>query len=98
MIIPKEQISIQKTIGKSSKGKIVYTKSRGGLHLISDHKGAVIAMASHPAVSRYMAEKQDPDITWTELSKSEHYTYDDFKHLIPEAIELTARAKALQSI
>jgi hypothetical protein len=96
MIIPSAQIALRKVVGKWKKGDVIYTKLKGGLHLISDHLGKVIAASPHVAVSRFLAQKYEPDIQWTELSKSEHYMYDEFKHLIPEAEELTAQAKRLQ--
>lgn len=97
MEVPKEQIEFRKAVGKSEKkGQLFHVKLRGGLHCITDARGKVIGAASHRAVARFQASREDPDICW-ELSKSSHYDYEAFKHLIPESDEILARLQALQA-
>jgi len=97
MVIPKEQIEWRKKVGKSEKkGELFHVKLRGGLHAITDKVGRILGAASHRAVARFQAQREDPDICW-ELSKSSHYDYSDFEHLIPDADELLRRIQALQN-
>lgn len=87
--IPQDQVEVKKKIGKSKGKDLWYVKARGGYHVISKADGEIIGAANHPAVARHMAEIHEPDLMWTELSKGEHYAYEDYAHLVPEAVELT---------
>jgi hypothetical protein len=98
MEIPKEQIEYRRPVGKSEKkGELFHVKLRGGLHCIVDKIGKIIGAASHRAVARFQAQREDPDICW-ELSKSEHYNYSDYEHLIPEADEILKKLQELQNV
>jgi hypothetical protein len=96
MIVPKHEIELKKRVGKLKGQDVWYVKSKGGLHLVSKGSGEVIGAASHRAIARHIAEKSEPDIEWTELSKSDHYAPSDFEHLIPTYEELTKRIRQLQ--
>jgi len=94
--IPTNEIEVKKAIGKNKKGQAWYIKMRGGLHLVTDNDNKILGMASHRAVARHVAQMQDPDLEYTELSKSEYFAVSSFEHLIPEALELTKRIRDLQ--
>lgn len=87
--IPQDQIEIKKKIGKSKNKDLWYIKARGGYHVIAKASGEILGAANHPAVARHIAEMHEPDLMWTELSKSDHYAYEDYAHLVDSAIELT---------
>lgn len=97
MNIPAAQIELKKKVG-TAKGKDVWhVKTKGGLHLITDAGGRLLGSGPHRSVARFLAQKFEPDVVFTELSKSDHYDYDDFKHLVPEYEELTERMRKLQA-
>jgi hypothetical protein len=96
MKIPTNEIEFKKAVGKV-KGRVLWhVKTRGGLHLMALDGGEVVGAASHRAVARHLAERQEPGLEWTELSKSEYYSFDDYAFLIPEAIEITNRLRKAQ--
>lgn len=94
--IPQDQIEIKKKIGKAKGKDLWYVKARGGYHVVHKSDGEIIGAGNHPAVARYIAEQHEPDLMWTELSKSDHYAYEDFAHLVPEAVELTGAFRKAQ--
>lgn len=72
--IEQKHIASKKRIGTLHGQPVVEILLKGGLHLITtlkDGKPATIGAGPHRAVARWMAEKNDPDITIEELSKSE---------------------------
>lgn len=71
-------IASKRRIGSRKTGEpVVEILLKGGLHLITtleNGKPKTIGAGPHRAVARWMAEKNDPDITIEELSKSEEIT------------------------
>jgi len=62
-----------KVIGKTEDGPVMSLVTKGGLQIIlgmKDGKASTLAMASHPALARFIASKKEK-IQWNELSKSE---------------------------
>jgi len=96
MNIPASQIEIKKKVGKSKGKDLTYVKLRGGLHMIVDDLGKTVGTGPHRCVARHIAEENDPDLEWTELSKGEHFPVDSFEHLLPKYREITTRLRALQ--
>lgn len=84
MQIPKAEIEFKKKVGKSGSKEVWHYKTVGGLHVMAKDDGTILAAAPHRAVARHLAQKFDSDITWTELSKSDHYDVESFQHLLPE--------------
>jgi hypothetical protein len=79
---------------------VMHVRLKGGLHIIAAAKGMgheTLGMAHHVAVAKHMAQRYEPDVVWTELSKSEHWDIRLYQDMIPAAEELTARARALES-
>ncbi len=100
------QITMKEVEGKprklgTLKGRpVMHVRTKGGLHIIAAPKGGsfeTLGMAHHVAVAKHMAQRYEPDVVWTELSKSEHWDIRSYESLIPEAEQLTAQARALES-
>ena len=87
MIITEDQISEKKVAGKAGGGSpVLYIVSKGGLHAFFTRKeGAIesLGAAPHKAIAMWMAEKRDPDLTWSKefLSKSEYERMDIAKSI-----------------
>jgi hypothetical protein len=94
MDINDSQFSISATIGKCGGADVVHSRTHGGLHLVwvaGRGKPRIIAAAPHKYVAKCLAEENEPDIQWSELSKGEYIERQDFEHLLPEYRALTAR-------
>jgi hypothetical protein len=92
--IPKEQVQSKKVIGhiKGDKGKVIEVRLVGGLHMVVSANGPkveVLGVGPHRSISRYIAEKKEPDIEWTELSKSDYVDPALFAFVLPKYEELT---------
>jgi hypothetical protein len=98
-ISPKQLVS-KKKVGICKKGEVMYAKTKGGLHMVfvapgEGKKPEFLGFGPHKAVARHLAEENEPDLEWTELSKSDHYNLEDFQHLLPEYRELTNQARTM---
>lgn len=96
MNIPAAQIEFRKRVGKAKGKDLWHIKTKGGLHVIADYLGKVVGSGPHRAVARHITERYEPDATWTELSKSDHYDVQDFQHLLPEYEALTEKLRKMQ--
>lgn len=95
--IPVAQIELKKKVGKVNGKDIFHMKTTGGLHLMTmGDNGRVIGSGSHRAVARQIAQKTEPDVVWTELSKSDHYALEELQHLLPKYEELTTQLRKMQ--
>jgi hypothetical protein len=60
------------------KGKPVYElRLKGGL-FVAVCSNKVIGTGSHRGISRHIAKRHEPEIEWTELSKSSHVPIEHF--------------------
>lgn len=92
MDIKKEHIAYKKTVGKKGGSQVIELGTTGGLHLVIVQEGGkpvVRGSGPHAAVARYIAQKQDPDIEYTELTKSDYMEPYLFMALVPEYERLT---------
>jgi len=97
--IPQNQIISKKKIGKKADGSpLEMVRTAGGLFVVADNRGRVMAMGPHPAVARHIAMKQNEGIQWTELSKSEHVEYAAYANIVPEWEKNTKDAQDLQNL
>lgn len=97
--IPVNQIAYRKTVGKLDGDAIVELATKGGLHLIvraKRGKTETLGAGAHRAISRFIAEKREPNIQWTELSKSEHIPVEHFQHLLPRWEAITDDLRRLK--
>jgi len=101
MMLPANQVAYRKRIG-SSAGKPVFGVGLiGGLHLVVCQKSGgfeTLGAGSHPAVARYIAQRNAPDIHYEELMKNSAPTYEDFKDLLPPYEEMTRQMRQLQGL
>lgn len=100
MDITGKQLVLKKKIGLCKKGDVIYAKTKGGLHMVfippsAGKKPEFLGFGPHKAVARHIAEENEPDLMWTELSKSDHYAKEDFEHLLPEYREMTVQARTM---
>ncbi len=82
--IDQAQIEFKRKVGKSGEQDVYHYKTVGGLHVIAKGNGTIMSAGPHRAVARHLAQKFDPGVNWTELSKSDHYDQSAFEHLLPE--------------
>lgn len=86
-------IASKKKIGLLKGRPVVELVLKGGLHMVvtkeDGGKTEILGTGPHRAVSRFIAEKNQPDIQWTELSKSNHLDPLAMASVLPEWIELT---------
>jgi hypothetical protein len=99
MNVPSSQIEFKKKVGKSDDKDVYHIKTTGGLHVVYKDEGkpTILGAGPHRAVARHLASKFDDRITWTELSKSDHYDVESFQHLLPEYEALTEAMRKMDS-
>lgn len=98
MDISKEHIASKKVIGKLKNIPVIQLKTTGGLCLIVKATGDALGVGSHQGIARYIAEKKEPDIEWTEISKSDELPFECFEFLLPQYEEMTDMFRAMQGI
>ena len=82
------------------KGKPVFhLRTKGGLHVMVMMKGAsfeTLATGPHVAVARHIAQKYEPEIVWSGLSKADHVNPESFALVLPKYEMLTDALRAMQ--
>jgi hypothetical protein len=99
VILPASQISYRKRIGTSGDKSVFGVGLIGGLHLVVLAKQGgfeTLGAGSHPAVARYLAQRNAPDLKYDELMKGSQPTYADFKDLLPKYELITNQMRELQ--
>jgi hypothetical protein len=87
MDITPEHIAYKKRVGRIGHSPVIELATTGGLHLIVAARGGkseVLGAGPHRAVARFIAKKKEPDIMWTELSKSDWVPVEHFADILPE--------------
>lgn len=98
MDIKQEHVASKKQIG-TLKGKPVFQiKTTGGLVMVVLGGGtpSVLGVGPHQGVARYIAEKKESDLKWTDLSKADYVPYDAFAFILPKYEALTEEFRRLQ--
>ena len=75
MEIAEKHIKEKKRIGTLKGEPVIEVLTQGGLWMVvckKDNKAQTLGTGPHRAVSRYIAQKLNPDMLLTELSKSDH--------------------------
>lgn len=96
-ISPKHVLS-KKVVGKLNGKPVMEVKTTGGYNLVVTMKGGsveVLGVGPHRAISRYIAERKEPDLEWTELSKSEYVDPESFMAMVPKYEELTDQFRSI---
>jgi hypothetical protein len=98
--IKANQLAYKKQVGKTKKGTPVWElATKGGLHLIvkaQDGNFETLGTGPHRAIARHIADQHEPEIAWTELSKSDHLDYVVIEPLLPKYEKLTAEMRLLE--
>lgn len=94
-IIPADQVVLKKKVGRSKGRDLYYVKMRGGLHIIADDHGKAVSFGPHRCVARHLAEEFEPDLEWSELSKSDYLDVESYQHLLPKYRDLSNRLREL---
>lgn len=98
MQIPEAQIILKKKVGTVNGSDVTYIKTVGGLHLMVNNRGNIISTGPHRQVARHLANRYEPDIQWTELSKADHVPLAHYEHLLPEYEALTKQFREMQGL
>lgn len=101
MNISAQNIASKKQVGTLKGQPVIALKTTGGFNLIvvaRDGSFDTLGTGSHPAISRHIAEKREPEIQWSELSKSDYLGYESFAFLLPQYEELTMAMRAMQGL
>lgn len=76
MNITEEQLAEKpKAVGTLKGQKIFHVSTKGGFHMVVKPDGAgfeTLGVGPHPAIARHIAQKHQPEIAWTELSKAQY--------------------------
>lgn len=86
-----------KKVGELHGRPVMHLRTKGGLHIMAKANGEVLGTGPHRAVARHIAQKHEPEIVWTELSKSDHITPDSFALVLPKYEEQTEALRTLQA-
>lgn len=88
MNVQPRHIASKKRIGSRRDGTpVIEVLTKGGLYLVLTHEGGkpkTIGAGPHRAVARFMAEKAEPDITITELSKADYVPEESIRSVLPK--------------
>lgn len=81
------------------KGRPVYhLRTKGGLHILVAPGGTgyeTLGTGPHRAVARHIATKHEPEIVWSELSKSDHVDIEAYELILPRYETLTDDLRSL---
>lgn len=100
MNIPAAQIQYRRPVGRSGSRSVYQVGVIGGLHLVAAHGAGgleILGAGSHPAVARFNAKRQAPDLEFDDLAKSEPYELADYQHLIDQYWQVTQDLRALHA-
>jgi hypothetical protein len=93
-----EDIESKKQIGTLDGSPVIEVVTTGGFHMVVVAKSGSIktlGTGPHKVVARFIAEKRNPSIKLTELSKADWVPYETFQHLLPSYEALVDRLNAL---
>lgn len=90
MTLDDKQIKSREIVGKLNGEPVWQFTMLGGLYVaaLTGKKKKLLAMAPHPGMMQFMAEKTEPTIQWNELTKSESRA-EWFQELLPKYEALT---------
>jgi len=101
MQIPPAQITYKKKIGKIDENTVYEIGTKGGLHLVMavrKNKAETLGVGPHRAVARHIAQKREPTMVLTDLSKSDWAEPASYAHLVEKYEEKTALARQIQGL
>jgi hypothetical protein len=103
MQVTNKQIVSREKVGKIGDSSIMAIGLMGGLHLVvkideKTKKYETLGTGPHRAVARFLAEKREPKIVWTALSKADHVPEEMFQFCLPKYVKLTERFRKAQGL
>lgn len=101
MLITKEQLAGKpKKVGEYRGLPVMENSTKGGLHFLfavkSDGGMETLGMGSHPAIARYVAECEFPEVKITSLEKSEDLPRWIIEREAPAYVNLTMQMRELE--
>ena len=87
-----------KKVGNLNGKPVFHLRTKGGLHILVMQKNGAyetLGTGPHRAVARHIASKHEPEIVWSELSKSDHVDADAYALILPKYEEMTAALRRL---
>lgn len=91
-------LASKKRIGTLRGKPVIEFVTKGGLHLVvsdKDGKPEILGSGPHRCISRFIAEKREPDITFTELSKSDWLDLPSIMSVYDKYVALTDELNGL---
>jgi hypothetical protein len=91
-------IAFKKKIGTLKGKAVIELATTGGFHMVvTSQNGGVETLGTgpHRAVARYIAEQHEPEIVWSELSKSDYVAPEHFAWCLPEYQAVTEAFRRL---
>jgi len=98
MEIEAKHIKSERRVGTLHGKPVVEVVTYGGLNMIVVEKAGkveTIGAGPHRAVSRYIAQKNEPDLIITELSKSDYVSIESILSVLPRYEDLTRKLNEL---
>lgn len=89
-----------KKIGTLKGRPVFYSKTKGGWHVINcvqQHGAKTIGLGAHKALATHIAQKMEPEIEWTELSKSDHVDFSALEPFVEKYTQLTLEAQRIEA-
>lgn len=94
MNVTSKHIASKKRIGSLHGSPVVEVRTSGGLYMVVCQKSGVLqtlGTGPHRAVARFIAEKREPELEITELSKSDWLDQAAIDSVLPKYEALTDR-------
>lgn len=88
-----------KKVGHLNGKPVFHMRTKGGLHILVMQKNGsyeTLGTGPHRAVARHIAAKYEPEIVWSELSKSDHVDPEAYAMILPKYEEITEALRTLQ--
>lgn len=97
---PKQLKGRPVTIGRLNGSPVYRVETKGGLHLVmtksNDGKPKTLGAGSHPATAIHIAERDNPELKITELTKSESLDPAILSQQVQEYSWLTRKIQEIQ--
>lgn len=89
MIIRPEEIANKKIIGTLKGQPVIEVRTIGGFFILlsGDNKPKILSCGSHPKICHIIAKRQNPEIEFSDLQKSDLEFYDSITGNIVEKYE-----------
>ena len=101
MNITANQIALKKRVGTLHGRPVMQLTTKGGLVMIvcqkNEGENFIASAGPHPAIAKYIAEKKEPDIVFSELSKSDYVDEASILSVYDKYVALTDQLNGLMA-